>query len=1618
MNLKFTIFYKLKRLANQLYLFSLAMLSSLSIYSQASSIDLGFCMNGSGSISASDFAIQKAGIQAALANPKVFPRNSSIGFSLVQYASGVTQVHIPYTVISSEAVAQTLINQVNVINQIQGCTNPGDGISVVMNQLLIGGVATNQKIICMFTDGLPNCGSNTGLAVLNAKNNGLDRFTVVAIEDAPFYYENDFKSYYNPIVFGGGAVTVARNSVEFANFVANTCLFPSIELIGLEVNQAIQDWKNSVELVEYKTTYVRAHVKSLDPTAAPAQLRLRAYKNGIELAESPLTSKNSSFLAQPAPNRSNWNHSMNFELPTSWTSGNITFYVEAVGGGLVCDEAAGPNMGDCKTTVDFLATKVPKIKFVNVSWVRNNMVLVPSGSEINELANRLKSIFPVSNIDFTESIYPMTGLASPMLPDILRRLAKLRELDIYSGVSGIDRIYYGVLKGGQFVNEGGLGFLDGNVSCGFLPDDPFVYGRNRHAHEIGHNLGRYHAGTCNNPSGVDAFPHMSIINGTTVATIGPDANNPMSNNSIYGLDDNLLRKGDFSNGLISPTEHFELMSYCGSSWRWISDFTYEKIRGMINTEFSRGFTTTSLPYLLVNGTVNLNNNSVSFSPFVSVETATSNVPINNGEYELVLRNIDDAILSTVQFNIEEVNSDYPSEDPNTGMFFVLVPHDPNIKKLEIKRGSSLIGSISGSTNSPSVNVLYPNGGEFLSGDEITISWDGSDGDNDQLTYSVQFSSDGGSNWETLITDYEDESLTIPLSELVQTSQGLIRVIVSDGFYSVSDISNSMFTTPNEPPSLEILKPYKNATYVGVQPVFFEALAIDNEEGLISGGNITWSSDINGFLGSGTSLFTTADLLSEGTHKITAIVSDGGGLTDYESVTIKIIRINSQPCSPDPVPSVNLVESSGLQNDDGIICNGETVVANLSGGNTYLWSNGSTAVSRTLSPSCTTSYDLTVTDDNGCTVEINTRIEVIKKPVVNQISHTSSSQGALINIFGNNFENVTGVVFNGQISQSLTVVSSTHLISSLPVAGDITEASLITPCEIINIPFNTPIVTSISPSSGSAGTVITLTGNNLDQIVSSTAGNVSAIILSRSTNSAQIMVMPGAVTGRISVSNPTATVFATGNFTVIPAPYPYFQQGAKLTNSINNATQANSVSVSANGNTVIVGAPGDNFGVGASWIYVRNNNTWIQQAKLIGTSHIGASRQGSAVSISSDGNTVAIGGPADNSKIGATWVFTRSGSTWIQVAKLTGRGTNGAAQFGTTVSISGDGNTIAAGGPGDGMFVGATWTFVRLNDEWTQFDEKISGNDRVGAARQGASVVLNENGTKLLVGGYQDNNRQGAAWVFEKGECGWFQQGSKLVGTGGSQQAWQGYSVSLSADGNTAVIGGNNDNFLVGAAWVFTWTSNQWIQRARLVGTQAAGVARQGSSVSLSADGSTLLVGGFADDTNKGATWVFKQSGNKWMQQGAKIKGTNSSGAAKQGTSVSVSSNGHTGIIGGPSDNSNKGSFWVYTPYTNSQPLFEESGLESRSEIAANLRLDQNIPNPATGKTSISFYLPESCTAEWEISELSGRVIVSLKRTYPAGENSETFDLAVQSGIYLYRLKTPVSSETRKMLILK
>ncbi|MGY3482271.1 hypothetical protein ACVW1C_000154 [Bradyrhizobium sp. USDA 4011] len=395
---------------------------------------------------------------------------------------------------------------------------------------------------------------------------------------------------------------------------------------------------------------------------------------------------------------------------------------------------------------------------------------------------------------------------------------------------------------------------------------------------------------------------------------------------------------------------------------------------------------------------------------------------------------------------------------------------------------------------------------------------------------------------------------------------------------------------------------------------------------------------------------------------------------------------------------------------------------------------------------------------------------------------------------------------------------------------------------------------------------------------------------------------------------TITTLASAQF----AEAQFTQQGSELVGSDVLApcivgtpapcpNQGGATALSADGNTLIMGGPYDAGGIGAAWVFVRSGSAWTQQAKLVGTGYTAAPYvfQGMSVGLSGDGNTAIVGGPFDNKRLGAAWIFVRNNGTWSQQSLLVGDHYIGAeVHQGRAVALSYDGNTAMIGADADNKFIGAVWVFTRKGTTWSDQGRKLVPNDRQGAPSFGWSLALSNDGNTAIIGGLDDNNDSGAAWIFTRTDD-WDEQGYKLVGNGAVNASSQGGSVALSADGNTAVIGGHTDNKAVGAAWIFRRSGGAWTQDGlKLVGTGYVPVStfgvQQGESVAISGDASTVALGGPLDNNYTGAAWVFTYANGKWSQLGAKLVGSGAVGRTI-GHSVALSSDGKTLVEGNPAD---------------------------------------------------------------------------------------------------------------------
>ena len=288
--------------------------------------------------------------------------------------------------------------------------------------------------------------------------------------------------------------------------------------------------------------------------------------------------------------------------------------------------------------------------------------------------------------------------------------------------------------------------------------------------------------------------------------------------------------------------------------------------------------------------------------------------------------------------------------------------------------------------------------------------------------------------------------------------------------------------------------------------------------------------------------------------------------------------------------------------------------------------------------------------------------------------------------------------------------------------------------------------------------------------------------------------PGALTvssigSRVAISGDTALV---GNSTSNTPVYVFVRDGALWVEQAQLAPEGlqsfSLRAVALDGDTALItnGAFVDNV----VYVFVREGNTWTQQAKLVASDAESVDSFGSSVALSGDIALIGARGEDDlGEDAGAAYVFVRDGDTWSQQAKLLAKDGTPGSKFGEAVAL--DGEVALIGAPGGGIaggtfasLIGAAYIFEREGDSWPE-RAKLRAADVGDDDSFGRAVALD--GETALIGSLADDfgNGAGAMHQFQRVGTNWIEQ-RKFTASNASATASFGRSLALS--GTTALVG--------------------------------------------------------------------------------------------------------------------------------------------------------------------------------------------------------------------------------------
>lgn len=641
----------------------------------------------------------------------------------------------------------------------------------------------------------------------------------------------------------------AGGLVDYSGWLpGHECGVIDLGIAGVEVVQVVQELNNSVPLVAGKPTVVRVYVDSLWGTMN-TPVELRGYRDGA-----PLGSLAGVATASPA---TDWDAlrsepGLTFQLPEQWLNGAVSFTVE-VNPQHTIQEMTHDN-NEWRKELAFAANSPLTINYLPIKYGPGGTpARLPDKQAILQKQGLLEQILPYHGLGMR--LLPPLPVDRNMqaLPEFLRLVLAL--LEIRGGLDrGLPRSVVGPLVAA--FPDGSIPWLlgGGGVAPGDASEIPLTAG-------LALDLCIPKADwPCGDPYSKAFWPY-------------PDA-------AIqeYGYD-------HIANQIV-PRSHYDLVSLCAP--RWISPYHYGQVFvsdwGQWPPPPAQAAPILDQTCLLVSGLVHTDG-MVAFSPFWQISSAypPDNYPPDGFEYCLELRDAADAVLADHCFHAEWLGL-APEGEADAALFVAGLPLDPNAARVVLRKGAADLGQVAASAHAPVVTLTAPNGGESLGG-SVLVQWTAQDADpGDELTYNLWYSHDNGATWLPVAAGLTGTtSLDLDLSWVAGGASARMRVEASDGFYTAGDDSDGTFSVPDKAPWAAISLP--QAGSVVTPPLTLQGMAYDLEAGELEGLALAWASDLDGHLGTGSTLRDVE--LSPGEHLLTLTATDSQGLAASDAVTVTV-----------------------------------------------------------------------------------------------------------------------------------------------------------------------------------------------------------------------------------------------------------------------------------------------------------------------------------------------------------------------------------------------------------------------------------------------------------------------------------------------------------------------------------------------------------------------------------------------------------------------------------------------------------------------------------------------------------------------------------------------------------
>jgi hypothetical protein len=650
-------------------------------------------------------------------------------------------------------------------------------------------------------------------------------------------------------------------------------------LIGnIEVNQGVQI-NGTTPVIGGRSTMVRTQVRLDNPGGGllPVDGLMTVFVDGVEASWSPVYSDNGPIMAGAVASPGIEDSTLNFLIvPPVSDDVVITVEINPLGPNYIPEPDISNNIGSTPQ-LDFVQQAVGDFMYSPVDYR-------PGGGKVPNLPdhdlvkagvgdNFIQGCFPGG-----ELLYRRTDAPSKLWTSSVSGSGSALNSSLAADLNLMnpkpDRIY-GWIAGSLPYN--GQAQLPGVSAMGNT--QPIRHQRT-YAHEMGHTFGFQHVSWNTNNFGVDVEHHLNITQSL-----------PVIKSSTL--------KDIMSPGLLT-------------NQAWITSTNYMNLFNSSVFQFADAADDAAPfvgPTLFVGGSVHNQTGTVELYDVFNFEDGELTQPVALGRANLVVKSWADGELVSVLPILSRTSNDEHGSccgssdseviDPLVGFTFIIPATAPGgalIDRIEIDTGAYAVDvpfELGLSPNAPVLSITSPSS-PILGDNLLTLSWDASDADGDALQYYVRFSPNGGERMLPIVSSLSLTSVDVDLSTLPRMVPGkaYFEILASDGLNTTTvrtqalSWASSFDAAGGLDPHVNVMTPDSGKSFPQGATVILHAGAWDiDEHDMLDGADVTWTSDVDGPIGTGRHTFNAG--LSLGTHNITVTGTDVSGAISSDVTTITI-----------------------------------------------------------------------------------------------------------------------------------------------------------------------------------------------------------------------------------------------------------------------------------------------------------------------------------------------------------------------------------------------------------------------------------------------------------------------------------------------------------------------------------------------------------------------------------------------------------------------------------------------------------------------------------------------------------------------------------------------------------